>query len=120
MSEIKKILLAEDELLIAKVLRMQLEQRGYEVKNVTTANEAADLAISWQPDLIILDVFLKNSTCGIDAGKNIRNAGISTPIIYTTGNSYQSTLKDLEVISNAQLLTKPVEFEYLMQVVKQL
>ncbi len=120
MTDIKKILLAEDELLIAKVLRMQLERNGYEVKNVTTANEAVELVRSWNPDLIILDVFLKNSSSGIDAGKNIRKAGINTPVIYTTGNSYHSTLNDIEEISNVRLLTKPVEFEYLMHVMQEL
>lgn len=117
MTEIKKILIAEDELLIAKVLRMQLESRGYTVQNVTTGSEAELLAESWRPDLIILDVFLKNSSSGIEAGQNIRAKGITSPIIYTTGNSYQMTLIEIETITNSYLLSKPVEFEYLMHII---
>lgn len=114
MGSIKKILLAEDELLIAKVLRMQLEKRGFEVNSVTSAFDAETMANTWQPDLIILDVHLKNHTSGIEAGFNIRKSGVNCPIIFTTGNSYESTLKEIEDIKNVELLSKPVEFEYLM------
>ncbi|HRD38206.1 MAG TPA: response regulator [Bacteroidia bacterium] len=114
MGKIKKILLAEDELLIAKVLRMQLEKKGFEVNSVTSAPDAESLASTWHPDLIILDVHLKNHTSGIEAGFNIRNSGVDCPIIFTTGNSYESTLKEIENIKNVELLSKPVEFEYLM------
>lgn len=119
MAEIKKILLVEDELLIAKVLRMQLERRGFVVSNVATAMEAETLAKTWQPDLIILDVYLKEKSSGITAGENIRKSGNQCPIIFTTGNSYESTIKEIEGLGNVNLLSKPVEFEYLLSIINQ-
>ncbi len=105
-------------MLIAKVLRLQLESRGFVVKNVVSATEAIKESCDWNPDLIIMDVYLKNKSNGIAAGIEIRNKGVNTPIIYTTGNSYQSTLKEMEPISNTQLVSKPVEFGYLMALIQ--
>jgi len=110
----KKILIAEDELLIAKVLRMQLEKLGFEVENVTDGDEVFDLVKQMQPDVIILDVYLRNKTCGLEAGRKIRDAGIDTPIIFTTGNSYNNTVKLVNDIAGSKVLSKPVEFENLV------
>lgn len=113
----KKILIAEDELLIAKVLRMQLEKLGFEVANVTDANEAFNVTIEIQPDIIIMDVYLKNKTTGIDAAKRLREIGNETPIIFTTGNSLNETLLQIAEISNSKALSKPVEFDVLVNLI---
>lgn len=113
----KKILIAEDELLIAKVLVMQFEKLGFEVENVIRGNEVFTVVERMMPDVIILDMFLKNNTTGLEAGKRIREAGINTPIIFTTGNSYDSTLKLVESISCSVVLSKPVDFKHLLDIV---
>lgn len=112
----KKILIAEDELLIAKVLRMQLEREGYEVENVVDASAAVQKAKEWQPEIIILDVYLKNGSSGIEAGKEIRKLQIDAPILFTTGNSLEATLIEIKSIANSHILTKPVEFEVLHEI----
>ena len=53
-------MIAEDELLIAKVLILALEKSQYEVKHVIDEVGAIKAASEFIPDLIILDVFLKN------------------------------------------------------------
>ncbi|MES2397333.1 MAG: response regulator [Bacteroidota bacterium] len=116
----KKILIAEDELLIAKVLRMQLEKLGFVVENVVHADEAFNKVKEMKPDVIILDVCLKNKTCGLEAGKKIREAGIKTPIIFTTGNSYANTLQLMSDIKYSTVLSKPVEFEHLLHLINRL
>lgn len=117
MNKQKRILIAEDELLIAKVLRMQLEKAGFEVDNVLDADAAFARAIQFQPDVIILDVFLKGKSSGIEAGKRIRQAGIETAIIFTTGNSYETTIQQISGIKNSNVLSKPVEFEVLLKLI---
>lgn len=113
----RKILIAEDELLIAKVLKMQFEKLGFQVENVTDGNDVLSVAERMKPDVIILDVFLKNHTSGLEAGQRIRGAGISTPIIFTTGNSYDNTFKLVENISSSVVLSKPVDFKHLLDIV---
>lgn len=120
MNSIKKVLIAEDELLIAKVLRMQLEKLGFEVKNVTDGNQAVSTAQEFQPDLIILDNYLKNKTSGIDAAYSIRKLGIETPIIFVTGNSFEITSIQTKTISNSNVLSKPIIFEELIKHIEQL
>lgn len=111
----KKILIAEDELLIAKVLRSQFEKLGCEVENVTIAGDAVVMATTMKPDVIVLDVCLKNKTSGIEAGRQIRELGINSFIVFTTGNSLEITLSNVKNISNCIVLSKPVEFENLLK-----
>lgn len=86
---IKKILIAEDELLVGKVLKLVLEQKNYEVIQVVDEESTIAITNEFKPDLIILDVFLKNRTSGINAGIEIRKNGIISPIVFTTGNSFE-------------------------------
>jgi CheY-like chemotaxis protein len=110
----KKVIIAEDELLIAKVLRMQFEKLGFEVGAVADAKDVLPIVKQMLPDVIILDVQLKNKTSGIEAAKTIRAAGIKTLIIFTTGNSFDDTLQSVQEISNSKVLSKPIEFENLL------
>jgi DNA-binding response OmpR family regulator len=113
----KKVLIAEDELLIAKVLRMQLEKCGFVVENVIDAESAFNAVKQMEPDVIILDVHLKNNSTGIEAAIKIREIGINTPIIFTTGNSYNDTIKLVEDISFCSVLNKPVDFDSLLNLI---
>ncbi len=116
----KKVLIAEDELLIAKVLRMQLESIGFEVENVTDGREVFDKVKQMNPHIIILDVHLKNNSCGFEVGREIRAAGIDTPIIFTTGNSFDNTHQMVKDIGKSSVLIKPVEFEQILQMINQI
>lgn len=109
----KKVLIVEDELVIATVLKLQLQHAGYEVANVTTEEAAISKTQEFKPDYIVMDIFLKNRGNGIEAAKAIRGMHIETPIIFTTGNSYESTREKLTGISNYNLLIKPVDFDQL-------
>lgn len=113
-----KVLIVEDELVIATVLKMQLQHAGYEVINVTTAEAAITKTQDFMPDYIVMDIFLKNGGNGIDTARLIREMQIETPIIFTTGNSYQSTKEKLEGITNHNLLIKPVDFMQLESLLK--
>lgn len=113
----KKVLIAEDELLIAKVLRMQLEKCGFEVENVMDADSAFNAVKQMQPNVIILDVYLKNNSTGIAAALKIREIGINTPIIFTTGNSFNDTTKLVQDISFCSVLNKPVDFDMLLNLI---
>ena len=72
-----------------------------------------------KPDVIILDVHLKNKTSGIEAGRKIREAGIDTPIIFTTGYSYDNIMLLINDIGNSKVLSKPIEFEHLLKAINQ-
>jgi DNA-binding response OmpR family regulator len=115
MRQIKKILIAEDELLVAKVLIMTLEKRSFKVTHVIDEASAIKMASEFQPDLIILDIHLKNKTNGIKAGKEIRKNGLKCPIIFTTGNSFEQTKLEISDIDNCYLFIKPIDSEQLLK-----
>ena len=117
MKKIKKILIAEDQLLIAKVLRMQLEAVGYEVQNVVDGTEAYNTILDWNPDLVIMDNYLKNNTNGLEAARRIREKHIGTPIIFVTGNSFENTKALASAIDKSTVLSKPVVFEQLQKII---
>ncbi len=104
-----KILIAEDEILVARVLQMQLEKIDFEVKHVIDEEDAFNIACEFNPDTIILDICLKNNTSGIQAANRIREYGINCLIIFTTGNSLEQTKIDIQDISNSTVLIKPIE-----------
>ena len=111
---LKRILIAEDELLIAKVMKMILEKNQFTVTHVVDLTNAISVAKEFKPDAIILDIFLKNNISGIDAAKEIRKNGFDGPIIFTTGNSFQETKEEIQEITNASLFIKPVDTESLV------
>ncbi len=117
MNKIEKILIAEDELLFVKVMRLEFEKKGFQIESVVDAQNAFAKAVEYQPDLILLDVRLKNNTSGIEAARKIRASGIQTPIIFTTGNSFESTSSQIEDISDAKILIKPIDFRQLFELI---
>ena len=117
MRTIKKILIAEDELLFVKVMRLEFEKQGYQIESVVDAQMAYEKALDFEPDLILLDVRLKNDSSGIDAARKIRHAGIETPIIFTTGNSFKSTNEQIMDLLNTHILIKPIDFNQLFEII---
>jgi DNA-binding response OmpR family regulator len=115
---IKRILLAEDELLVAKVFKMLLEKNKFDVMLVTEEFQAIESASEFDPDIIVLDVCLKNKSSGINAAKVIRKNGIKCPIIFTTGNSFEQTKGEMEKIENTHLFIKPVDVDQLLNYIK--
>ncbi len=78
-----RILLVEDEVLIALEQRLYLESVGHEVIGpAATPTEAQALAIAAAPDLALVDVHLAQGSCGIDAARLLAACGI--PCLYIT------------------------------------
>jgi PAS domain S-box-containing protein len=77
-----KILVVEDEAIIAKLLQSQLQRMGYDVP-YTAANgeEAIDISQKIRPDLVLMDVLLQGQIDGIETARQIRSKG-EIPIIY--------------------------------------
>jgi len=82
-----RILVVEDEALIAGDLQARLTTMGYEVVGVaTTGVEAVGMAQQTQPDVVLMDVVLKGDMDGIDTAKQIKTTQ-SIPIIFLSAYS---------------------------------
>ena len=78
-----RILVVEDEANIVEYLRKSLKSEGFAVDTATDGNTALDMALSQDYDAITLDIMLPGMN-GYDVCKEIRAAGITTPILMLT------------------------------------
>lgn len=82
-----RLLLAEDEILIAMEIQDSLEYNDYEVCGIAaTAPEAVKLADRHKPILALVDVNLANGTNGLDAVREMRE-NLGTPSIIVSGHA---------------------------------
>ncbi len=101
-----KILIVEDETIVALDTKSTLIKLGYEVTDiVTNYDEAISSFLDKKPDIILMDIFLHNSLSGIEVSKKINEIS-NTPIIY------MSAYCDDEILSQA---AKTEPFGYLVK-----
>ncbi|MGV8121517.1 MAG: response regulator [Candidatus Xenobiia bacterium LiM19] len=104
-----QILIADDEVLIARDLKRFIESIGYHVPGTAfSGKEIVDKAFKLHPDLVILDINLKGDMDGIEAGRQIRNA-LGTPLIYLTGSWDSDTFIRASSTSPCAYLSKPFD-----------
>src|ERR1700682_4914431 len=89
-----KVLIVEDDLMLADFAEETLVEHGYEVSGIArSVSEAIALARHSVPDLVILDLRLADGGLGTEVAAQLR--GLGRPgILYVTGNMSQVTLTD--------------------------
>ncbi len=91
-SQNPKILIVEDENIIALDIRSILEDLGYMVSAiVSSGEESIQKASKMKPDLVLMDIKLKGSIDGVSAGEEIYKQ-FRIPIVYLTAYSDQATI----------------------------
>ena len=89
----RKILIVDDEVVVAEDIRRLLRSLGYTVVGVVSSgSDAVHQAGAHRPDLILMDVKLKGPIDGIDAARTI-HAQYGIPVIYLTAFSDEDTLE---------------------------
>ncbi|WP_235297973.1 response regulator transcription factor [Portibacter marinus] len=87
-----KVLIVEDEALIAMDLEMIMESMGHHVVGITgNGDEALDMIANRQPDLILLDVNIQGQKDGIELAEIIKDRS-KKPFIFITSYADKSTL----------------------------
>lgn len=81
----KKILIVEDEQNIVDILKFNLRKEGFETMEATDGETAVEMALSQNPDLILLDIMLPKLD-GISVCMKLRES-ITTPIIMLTARA---------------------------------
>lgn len=104
-----KVIIADDEELIARTLSMILNNSGCDARAVFSGQEAVDLAECFQPDLVITDVVMPGMS-GIEAAIEIRNILPKCKILLFSGQAATADL--LEKARNQghefEILAKPI------------
>ena len=108
MSKIK-VLVVEDERIVAKDIQNTLKNLGYEVPAIaSTGEEAIKKTGELRPDIILMDIVLKGEIDGIDAASKIK-AKFKTPIIYLTAYEDEETLDRAKITEPLGYILKPFE-----------
>lgn len=111
MSEKKKVLIVEDDLILNLLYESYLERLGFQTEGeLVYGKTAIEVAQKLEPDLIIMDILLEGEIDGVDAMHEIRKFS-DVPVIYITGNSDPYHAKRAEETNFIDYLTKPIEFE---------
>jgi len=114
-----RIMILEDEGLIALHIEEVLVHAGFEVVDIFPCGEdaLAYLATSLAPDVILMDIGLAGTLNGIETARHIRDTA-DIPVIFLTAYNDQSHLAEAAEISPDGYLTKPFTPNDLITAVK--
>ena len=98
-----KILIVEDEAIVALDLQRRLISLGYDVPRIAASHDRALLAVKeTKPDLVLMDINISGSKDGIETAKNIM-----APVVYLTAYSEEKTLERAKATKPYGYLIKP-------------
>ncbi len=102
-----KILVVEDEVIVARTITGQLRQLGYIVADTASSGAAAIAKVAeTQPDLILMDIVLKGEMDGVTTATQIREQQ-DIPIIYLTAYADDNTLQRAKLTQPFGYIVKP-------------
>lgn len=116
-SPVSRILVVEDELVVAMDMEMQLISFGYEVTGIAaTGEEAVRLTETTLPDLILMDIQLRGAQDGLTTAAEIQRMR-NLPIVFVTAFGNADARRRANEASAYGFLTKPYRPEDLQSVV---
>ena len=105
----EKILVVEDDDIIAKVEDWRLKNLGYQVcGRAVSGAEAMELVVKHKPDLVLMDINIKGDIDGIETAKMIKK-GFNIPVIYVTSHSDGPTLVRAKETKPDGFIVKPFD-----------
>ncbi len=104
-----RVLIVEDEIIIAEDIREMLEKSGYEVAGLTgEVDEARRLLHATQPDVVLLDITLGQAQLGLELAREIAEKH-QLPFIFCTSHGDKSTIKKATQLHPHGYLIKPFD-----------
>lgn len=108
------VLLAEDEIALAKIIKDSLESRHeFQITIASQGNEALEIYHKQKPDILVLDVMMPQMD-GFTLAKMIRQIDVRTPIIFLTARSSTDDLVTGFRLGGNDYLKKPFDMEELI------
>jgi two-component system cell cycle sensor histidine kinase/response regulator CckA len=102
-----RILITEDEMVVALDLEQRLTRLGYEIcATAASGEESLSLATEFKPDLVLMDIQLQGELDGIQAAALIRSE-LDLPVVFLTANADEKTFQRAQLTHAASYLLKP-------------
>ncbi len=109
----KKIVIVEDDSLLAIVLKKMASAMNFDVLDISQTGQAAIQSIEKnKPDLIFMDIVLADTISGIEVMKKVREYS-NVPVIYITAQSDFSIRRDAGDVVNSFFMQKPINMSEL-------
>lgn len=113
-----KILVVEDEVIIAMSLQRRLASMGYDVVGIChNAEEGIKMARKYRPDLILMDIMMPGKLDGITGAQTIK-AELDIPVIFLTAFAEDQVIDKAKQIEPHGYLVKPIQDRELKAVVE--
>lgn len=103
-----KILISEDEVIIAEDLAACLVDLGYQTCAIDSGEDTLEIIREKQPDLILLDINIRGEMDGIELGTRIREE-FNIPFIYLTAYADKATIDRAKKTEPDGFLVKPFD-----------
>ncbi|MCX7798190.1 MAG: response regulator [Melioribacter sp.] len=114
----KKILIVEDEVIVALELKHRLTKLGYDVIGVASnAEKAIEIICSNKPDLILMDLKLRGKMNGLELAEKVYNDH-TIPSLFITAFFDEETLNKVKQKLSFEILQKPFSPEELIKAIK--
>lgn len=107
-----RILIVEDERKIARFLELELQHEGYEVETAGDGRTGLEKALTWKPDLLILDLMLPELS-GIEVCRRLRHESDVPIIMLTAKDDVSDKVMGLDMGAD-DYMTKPFAIEELL------
>ncbi len=106
-----KLLLIEDDVLVAEVLASSFAAEGHETAVAYSSEEGLTRLSRDQPDVVLLDVRLPKMS-GIDVLRQIRSTDQTLPVIIITGKATASEIGEARKLGVTDIIEKPYFLEH--------
>ena len=102
-----KVLIVEDEAIVAKDIQTTLQNIGYKVTNIVSSGEKAIKEVEEnRPDIILMDIMLKGAMTGIEVAKEVKER-FSLPVVFLTAYADDNTLNKAKITEPYGYVIKP-------------
>ncbi|HSE92969.1 MAG TPA: response regulator [Methylomirabilota bacterium] len=105
----RRLVIVEDESLLAEDLAMRLTRLGYEVVGIAPSGEAGvEVGERMRPDLVLMDIHLRGQVDGITAAERLRDR-FDIPVVFLTGNADDRTFERAKAVCPLGFVIKPFD-----------
>ncbi len=115
-----RVLIVEDEILIRLLLKKRLlENNCIIIGETASGEEAIEIVKKNNPELIFMDIKLRDELNGIDAVKKISEIS-NAVIIFTSAINYEDEIKSIELKNKSFFLEKPISRDQIKDLLKKI
>ncbi|MBN1938534.1 MAG: response regulator [Candidatus Aminicenantes bacterium] len=113
-----RVLIVEDEVIIAMEIQLRLENAGFDVCGIAATGEKAILAAREKsPDVVLMDITLRGPMDGLEAAERIR-AERNTAIVFLSASENESVLRRIREFTRGRHIPKPFDERDLIAAVR--